>query len=78
MSVIAGDDVDEALGLIADFNAVFRLFRRHYRGVEDMNETVGAVAKPDLFLVRGQADAVAGAPVPLHFTLFIAFDLYAI
>src|SRR5262249_46552968 len=67
-------EVDPA-GLVTDFDAVLGLLRRHYRGVKDVQHAVGAVTEPDLFFVRRQADAVAGAAMPLDRALLVAIDL---
>src|SRR5262249_49638505 len=55
-----------------------RLLRRHDRGVEDVHLAVGGVAHPDLLLVRREADAVAGAAVPLDGALLEALHLDAV
>ena len=48
------------------------------RVVEDVQRAVGGVADPDFLLVRRQADAVAGAAVPLDRALLEALHLDAV
>ncbi len=51
------------------------LLGRHDGRVEDVQPTVGGVGEPELLLVGRQADAVAGAAVPLGRPLLEALHL---
>src|SRR5262249_50402002 len=64
-------------GLLAQLDAI-GLPGRHDGGVEDVDVAVGAIDHPDLFLVGGEADAVAGAAVALRRPLLEVLHLHAV
>ena len=62
--------------LVAQCNA-FRLFGRHYSGIEDMDPAVGSINDPELLFVGGQANAMTRATVALDRALVEPMDFNA-
>ena len=64
-------------GLVPDLNAG-ELFGRQHRGIKDVHAAVVRVRQPELFLIRGQAHAMAGAAMPLGRPGFKSFHFDAV
>src|SRR5262249_55239738 len=77
VGVAAVEGEGDPAGLLPQRQAM-RLPRRGRRQVEDVQPAIVGVADPGLGLVRREADAVAGAAVPLHGALLVALNLDAL